>query len=71
MTIVTIRLLWFAEETGIYCKRVGGVARADNAAGNSFQKATNPNTQLKAIFDLRDQWVKVSVATCSQMSVCL
>ena len=30
----------------------------DNAAGVSFQHGTNPNSQLKGIFDLREQWVK-------------
>ena len=30
----------------------------DNAAGVSFQNGTNPNSKLKGIFDLREQWVK-------------
>jgi len=30
----------------------------DNAAGISFQKATNPDTRLKGTFDLRAAWVK-------------
>ena len=30
----------------------------DNAAGVSFQNGTNPNSQLKGVFDLREQWVK-------------
>ena len=30
----------------------------DNAAGVSFQNGTNPNSKLKGVFDLREQWVK-------------
>ena len=30
----------------------------DNAAGVSFQRCTNPDTQIKGVFDLRDEWVR-------------
>ncbi len=30
----------------------------DNAAGFSFQRCTNPDTQIKGVFDLRDEWVR-------------
>ena len=35
-----------------------GYSYVDNAAGVSFQNGTNPNSKLKRIFDLREQWVK-------------
>jgi len=49
--------LWIAEEMGIHIEWPGRIF-VDNAAGVSFQHGTNPNSQLKGIFDLREQWVK-------------
>ena len=49
--------LWIAEEMGIQIEWPGRIF-VDNAAGVSFQHGTNPNSQLKGIFDLREQWVK-------------
>ena len=49
--------LWIAEEMGIHIEWPGRMF-VDNAAGVSFQHGTNPNSQLKGIFDLREQWVK-------------
>ena len=30
----------------------------DNAAGASFQRCTNPDTQIEGVFDLRDELVR-------------
>ena len=30
----------------------------DNAAGVSFQRCTNPDSQIKGVFDLRVEWVR-------------
>ena len=49
--------LWIAEEMGIHIEWPGRIF-VDNAAGVSFQNGTNPNSKLKGIFDLREQWVK-------------
>ena len=49
--------LWIAEEMRIQIEWPGRIF-VDNAAGVSFQHGTNPNSQLKGIFDLREQWVK-------------
>ena len=49
--------LWIAEEMGIQIEWPGRIF-VDNAAGVSFQHGTNPNSQLKGVFDLREQWVK-------------
>ena len=49
--------LWIAEEMGIHIEWPGRIF-VDNAAGVSFQNGTNPNSKLKGVFDLREQWVK-------------
>ena len=32
--------------------------KVDNAVAVSFQKATNPDTRVKGMIDMRDKWVK-------------
>ena len=44
-------------QMGIHIEWPGRIF-VDNAAGVSFQNGTNPNSKLKGIFDLREQWVK-------------
>ena len=46
--------LWIAEEMGIKIEWPRRIL-VDNAAGVSFQ---NPNSKLKRVCDLREQWVK-------------
>ena len=47
---------WIAEEMKVEVKWPMGIF-VDNAAGVSFQKSTNPNSKLKGIFDMREEWV--------------
>ena len=48
---------FIAEEMGIKVKYPIEIF-IDNAAGVSFQRCTNPDTQIKGVFDLRDEWVR-------------
>ena len=47
---------WIAEEMKVEVKWPMEIL-VDNAAGVSFQKSTNPNSKLKGIFDMREEWV--------------
>ena len=46
-----------AEETGIEIKYPIEIF-TDNAVGVSFKRCTNPDTQIKGVFDLREEWVR-------------
>jgi len=48
---------FIAEEMGIKVKYPIEIF-IDNAAGVSFQRCTNPDTQIKGVFDLRGEWVR-------------
>ena len=49
--------LWIAEEAGIKVTWPVKI-KVDNAAGESFQHATCQASQLKGIFDMREEWVQ-------------
>ena len=49
--------LWSAEEAGIKINWPVNL-HVDNAAGESFQHATCQASQLKGIFDMRQEWVQ-------------
>ena len=49
--------LWSAEEAGIKINWPVNL-NVDNAAGESFQHATCQASQLKGIFDMREEWVQ-------------
>ena len=48
---------FIAEEMGITVKYPIEIF-IDNAAGVSFQRCTNPDTHIKGVFDLRNEWVR-------------
>lgn len=47
---------WIAEEIKVEVQWPMEI-HVDNASGVSFQKSTNPNSKLKGIFDMREEWV--------------